>query len=80
MPGRLRPPGPGHPPASCKLRIENADPLRSLSARVVAVRDAIVLRLPGQMAVYLVVNAADEHIRFRYLHMLPEASSTRTAC
>src|SRR5258707_4363138 len=32
----------------------------------------MVLRLSGQMPVYLFVNAPDEHIRFRYLHMFPK--------
>jgi hypothetical protein len=58
-------------PASCKLRSENATRCEAYQHAVVAVRDAMVLRTPAQMAVYLVVNAADERIRFRYLHMLP---------
>src|SRR5258707_7390341 len=32
----------------------------------------MVLRLSGQMLVYMFVNAPDEHIRFRYLHMFPK--------
>ena len=39
---------------------------------VVAVRDGAVLRAPGQEALYLVVNAPNERIRFRYLHMQPK--------
>ena len=39
---------------------------------VVAVRDGAVLRAPGQDALFLVVNAPNERIRFRYLHMLPK--------
>jgi hypothetical protein len=58
-------------PASCKLKNENATRCEAYQHAVVAVRDGTVLRMPGQMAVYLVVNAADERIRFRYLHMLP---------
>jgi hypothetical protein len=38
---------------------------------VVAVRDGAVLRAPTQEALYIVVNAPNEHIRFRYLHMFP---------
>ena len=34
-------------------------------------RDGAILRRPKQEAVYLFVNTANEHIRFRYLHMLP---------
>src|SRR6202166_1661803 len=32
----------------------------------------MVLRSAGQMPVYLFVNAPNEHIRFRYLHMFPK--------
>jgi hypothetical protein len=39
---------------------------------VVAVRDGMILRAQGQEAVWLVVNTANEHIRFRYLHMRPK--------
>jgi hypothetical protein len=38
---------------------------------LVAVRDGIILRRPKQEAVYLFVNTGTEHIRFRYLHMVP---------
>ena len=39
---------------------------------VVAVRDGAILRAPGQEAVWLFVNTANERIRFRYLHMRPK--------
>ena len=38
---------------------------------VVAVRDGVILRSPRQEAAYMFVNSANEHIRFRYLHMSP---------
>ena len=38
---------------------------------LVAVRDGAIMRSPKQEAVYLVVNTAHEHLRFRYLHMNP---------
>jgi hypothetical protein len=38
---------------------------------IVAVRDGVILRSPGQEAAYLFVNSVNEHIRFRYLHMNP---------
>jgi hypothetical protein len=38
---------------------------------LVAVRDGAILRRPKQEAVYLFVNTANEHLRFRYLHMVP---------
>ena len=34
-------------------------------------RDGVILRRPKQEAAYLFVNSANEHIRFRYLHMMP---------
>ncbi|MBX9846772.1 MAG: M23 family metallopeptidase [Xanthobacteraceae bacterium] len=38
---------------------------------VVAARGGVILRAPKQEAAYLFVNSANEHIRFRYLHMSP---------
>jgi len=40
--------------------------------KLVAVRGGVILRSPKQEAAYLIVNSANEHIRFRYLHMNPE--------
>jgi hypothetical protein len=58
-------------PASCKQRIEGANRCEPYLHEVVAVRDGAVLRAPSQEALYIVTNAPHEHIRFRYLHMLP---------
>jgi hypothetical protein len=58
-------------PSSCKQRFEGGG-CEPYQHEVVAVRDAMVLRSAGQMPVYLFVNAPDEHIRFRYLHMFPK--------
>ena len=38
---------------------------------VVAARDGVILRSLRQEAAYLFVNSANEHIRFRYMHMSP---------
>jgi hypothetical protein len=38
---------------------------------IVAARDGVILRSPRQEAAYLFVNSANEHVRFRYLHMSP---------
>jgi len=38
---------------------------------VVAARSGVILRSLRQEAAYLFVNSANEHIRFRYLHMSP---------
>ena len=32
-------------------------------------RDGAIMRSPKQEAVYIVIDTANEHIRFRYLHM-----------
>jgi len=59
-------------PADCKLRNEGADRCEAYRHDVVAVRDGMILRAPGDQMVYLVVDAPGEHIRFRYLHMNPK--------
>jgi hypothetical protein len=58
-------------PGSCLLRSPDADRCEPYQHNIVAVRDGLVLRDPGDEALYLVVNAPGEHIRFRYLHMDP---------
>jgi murein DD-endopeptidase MepM/ murein hydrolase activator NlpD len=39
---------------------------------VVAARDGMVLRTPGEIAFYVVTNTTNERVRFRYLHMYPK--------
>jgi hypothetical protein len=56
-------PGPCKPPPGMERCTHHGD--------VVAVRDGVILRSPRQEAAYLFVNSANEHIRFRYLHMNP---------
>jgi hypothetical protein len=58
-------------PSSCKQRIQGANRCEPYLHDVVAVRDGMVLRAPRQEALYIVVNAPNERIRVRYLHMLP---------
>ncbi|MGD0024018.1 MAG: M23 family peptidase, partial [Xanthobacteraceae bacterium] len=58
-------------PGSCKLRNAEADRCEPYQHDIVAVRDGVVLRAAGDEALYLVVDAPGEHIRFRYLHMDP---------
>jgi len=64
-------------PASCKQRIQGANRCEPYLHDVVAVRDGAVLRAPRQEALYIVVNAPNERIRVRYLHMLPPAIRRR---
>jgi hypothetical protein len=56
-------PGPCKPPPGMERCTHRGD--------IVAVRDGVILRSPKQEAAYLFVNSANEHIRFRYLHMNP---------
>jgi len=58
-------------PAFCKQRMQGTNRCEPYLHDVVAVRDGAVLRAPTQEALYIVVNAPNEHIRFRYLHMFP---------
>jgi len=59
-------------PATCKQRMQGANRCEPYLHDVVAVRDGAVLRAAGQEALYVVVNAQNERIRFRYLHMQPK--------
>src|SRR5712692_1138145 len=70
-PGGLGHQGQDIRPSSCKQR-PGASRCEPYQHDVVAVRDGAVLRAPGQEALYLVVNAPNERIRFRYLHMQPK--------
>ncbi len=58
-------------PSSCQMRNAEADRCLPDIFPTVAVRDGILIRTPTQQAVYLLVNAPGEHIRFRYIHMNP---------
>lgn len=69
-PGGLGHQGQDIRPSSCTQRFVGGS-CEPYQHDVVAVRDGMVLRSAGQMPVYLFVNAPDEHIRFRYLHMSP---------
>jgi hypothetical protein len=59
-------------PAFCKQRFPGASRCEPSLHDVVAVRDGAVLRAPNQESLYIVVNAPNERIRFRYLHMPPK--------
>jgi murein DD-endopeptidase MepM/ murein hydrolase activator NlpD len=71
-PGGLGHQGQDIRPASCKQRVQGANRCEPYLHDVVAVRDGAVLRAPGQEALYIVVNAPNERVRFRYLHMQPK--------
>jgi len=71
-PGGLGHQGQDIRPSSCKQRGPGANRCEPYQHDVVAVRDGMVLRAPGQASVYIVTNAPNEHVRFRYLHMFPK--------
>ncbi len=58
-------------PSTCKLRNAEAGRCEPYQDDVVAVRDGVALRTPGDEALYLVVDTPGEHVRFRYLHLNP---------
>jgi hypothetical protein len=71
-PGGLGHQGQDIRPSSCTQRIEGANRCEPYQHDVVAARDGIVLRAPGEIALYIVTNTANERVRFRYLHMFPK--------
>lgn len=62
-------------PAYCRQRSPGAR-CEPYEHDVVAVRDGAVMRAPGQQAVYVVLNAPNERVRVRYLHMSPKQLDT----
>jgi hypothetical protein len=71
-PGGLGHQGQDIRPAFCKQRFPGASRCEPRLHDVVAVRDGAVLRAANQESLYIVVNAPNERIRFRYLHMSPK--------
>ena len=59
-------------PAQCVLNNAEADRCLPYQDLVAAVHDGVIRRMPGNLAAYIVVNNANEHVRFRYLHMNPQ--------
>jgi murein DD-endopeptidase MepM/ murein hydrolase activator NlpD len=60
-------------PGACPARRESADSCDPRLQPVFAVRDGVLIRSPKQQAATLQVNSRTEHIRFRYMHMNPQA-------
>ena len=58
--------------ANCTARSAGDDRCTMHRNDVVAAHDGMIMRAPGQEAVYLMVNTSTDHIRFRYLHMRPK--------
>jgi murein DD-endopeptidase MepM/ murein hydrolase activator NlpD len=59
--------------ADCPQPGEGREPCDPKQRGVVAVRDAMVIRASKDQAATLEVNSRTEHIRFRYMHMNPQA-------
>jgi murein DD-endopeptidase MepM/ murein hydrolase activator NlpD len=59
-------------PATCLERDPAAGRCEPYQEDVVAVSDGVLMRSPGDLALYLFVNRPGEHIRVRYLHMNPK--------
>nr|WP_244548992.1 M23 family metallopeptidase [Bradyrhizobium canariense] len=58
-------------PAPCPVTNEGDTHCDPRQQPVRAVRDGVVIRSPKQQAATLQINTANEHIRFRYMHMNP---------
>ena len=59
-------------PANCVLNNPEADRCLPYQHTGAAVQDGTIRRLAGNLGAYIVVNTANEHARFRYLHMNPK--------
>jgi hypothetical protein len=59
-------------PGSCLERVAGAGRCLPYQNDIVAVSDGVLMRSPGDLALYLVVDQPGAHIRFRYLHMNPQ--------
>ncbi len=59
-------------PSACLMRDPDSGRCIPYEHNLVAVRDGMLMRNPGDEALYLVVDSLGEHIRFRYLHMNPQ--------
>jgi len=60
-------------PAPCQQRDDGSSLCDTRQQTVVAVRDGTIIRTPTAQAATLQVNTANEHLRFRYMHMNPAA-------
>jgi len=59
-------------PAECVLYNEQADRCLPYHHTVAAVREGTIWRTRGNLAVFIVVNTANDFVRFRYMHMNPK--------
>jgi hypothetical protein len=59
-------------PGTCLERVPDAGRCLPYQNDLVAVSDGILMRSPGDLALYLVIDKPGVHVRFRYLHMNPQ--------
>jgi len=59
-------------PSSCVMRDPDSGRCIPYEHNLVAVCDGVLIRNPGDEALYLIADSPGEHIRFRYLHMNPQ--------
>ena len=59
-------------PSKCVLFNAEADRCLPYQDYVAAVQNGTIRRRAGNLSAYIVVNSANEHVRFRYLHMNPK--------
>ncbi|HKS18781.1 MAG TPA: M23 family metallopeptidase [Bradyrhizobium sp.] len=60
-------------PVACPAGRENDEACDLKRQPIVAVREGVVIRSPKQEAATLQINTRTEHVRFRYMHMNPNA-------
>ena len=63
-------------PSKCVLFNAEADRCLPYQDYVAAVQNGTIRRRAGNLSAYIVVNSANEHVRFRYLHMNPKIMDT----
>lgn len=59
-------------PSNCVLFNAGSDRCLPYQHTIAAVRDGPIWRTAGYLAAYITLNNANEHVRFRYLHMNPK--------
>jgi hypothetical protein len=59
-------------PSDCVLNNAEADRCEPYRHSVAAVHDGLIRRMPGDLGIYIVLNDANNRVRFRYLHMNPK--------
>jgi hypothetical protein len=59
-------------PGNCVLFNAEADRCEPYQHDVAAVATGLIRRMPDSLGLYIVVNDANNHVRFRYLHMNPK--------